>query len=257
MKCKALCLAFGLMFVLNSPAQAIEDKPHQQVSGLTAQDVEEIFRRLIREEPELIIASLTELNARRQAEAQEASKAELATLDDKLAAHDPMVIGSGDVTIYEFFDYRCGFCRKADPVVRRFASSGEIKVVYIEYPILGPDSKLASEYSLAARYQGWGKWLAFHQALMEANGALNASTLNDLAQSAGLDPTQLQADLRAHANDIRAAIAENEKIAQALAINGTPTFVIGDQIVRGYIDASEMKQKVAEARRLQTAASKP
>ena len=247
-----LSLAFALLVAMASPFPATANEAARAPAGLTEKDVEEVFRRLIREEPELIIASLTELNARRQAAAQAAAKEQLKNLSTKLAAHDPMVIGTGDVTIFEFFDYRCGYCRKADPVVRRLATSGEIKVVYVELPILGPDSHIAAEYSLAARYQGWGQWFAYHQALMNANGALNAGVLQELAGSVGLDVDQLRADLKTHANDIRAAIAANAQIAQDLAISGTPSFVIGDEIVRGYIDANQMRQRVAAARRVQT-----
>lgn len=236
-----------LPLIIGAPAAATEPAPVTETLGI--EDVEAIVRRLIVAEPQLVVEALTRFEAERQARAQESVRGRLATLADELAPHDPMVIGSGDVTIVEFFDYRCGYCRKADPVVRRLASNGEVRVMYLEFPILGPDSQRASEYSLAARYQGWGKWFDFHQALMTVQGPLDAGRLAAIAGDAGLDVDQLAGDLQQHAVDIQAAIDFNRGLAQDLAINGTPAFVIGDEVVRGYVDLDRMKAIVAEARK--------
>ena len=242
-----------LPLLIGAPAAATEPAPVTET--LRTEDVEAIVRRLIRNEPRLVVEALSSFESERQARAQEAIRTRLAKLSEELAPHDPMVIGSGDVTIVEFFDYRCGFCRKADPVVRQLARNGEVRVMYLEFPILGPESQRASEYSLAARYQGWGKWFEFHKALMAAQGPLEEARLAASAVDAGLDIELLLGDLEQHAAEIRAAIDFNRTLAQDLAINGTPSFIVGDEVVRGYVDLERMKAIVANARKAARAPS--
>jgi protein-disulfide isomerase len=153
---------------------------------------------------------------------------------------------AGDVTLVEFFDYNCPYCRQAAPQLQQaVADDPNLKLVFKEWPILGPGSEFAAKAALAAERQN--KYQAFHQRMMAFTGAINEKSTISVAQQVGLDIGQLEKDMRDPA--ISAAIERNHALASALRINGTPVFIVGDQIIRGLVDSATLQRSIAEARK--------
>jgi len=153
----------------------------------------------------------------------------------------------GNVTVVEFFDYRCGYCKRAHPTIKQLlAEDPSIRYLYKEFPILGDESVFASRAAVAAWLIAPAKYGGFHDALMAAQGALPAAKVMKIAAEAGLDTVALRRAM----DDPRVAesLRANAEIARAVGINGTPAFIFGDELVPGAIDLAAMKQLVVQAR---------
>lgn len=148
----------------------------------------------------------------------------------------------GSVTLVEFFDYNCGYCRRAAPEVKAvLETSKDVRIVYREFPILGPGSEIAARASLAARNQG--KYQQFHEAMMALNGQAFEASVMEVAGDVGLDLEVLKTDMQSDlVND---HIAASLRLAEALRITGTPTFVLGDEIIPGVIERGTLLEKIA------------
>jgi protein-disulfide isomerase len=216
--------------------------------GLSREATEEIIRDYILKHPEIIEQALQTLEERqRQAEKQQFMKALTAHRDDLLSDPRSPVGGNpqGSVTVVEFFDYRCPHCKRAAPDVKKLAQDDpDVRIVYKQLPMLGPDSELAARAALAAHAQG--KYAALHDALMASSGSLTLPAILRLAGRAGLDAAQLQADIEKP--EIRATIERDLSLAEAIGITGTPSFVIGSELVPGKVSLATLKALVAEAR---------
>lgn len=231
----AMALAAGTAAAADAPAVA--DK--------------EAFGRAVRayllEHPEVLVEALEQLKARQQqAETVAYRKAFTERRSQILDNPDTPVGGNpkGDVTLVEFLDYRCGVCKQAHPIVNELVrSDGRIKVLYVNWPILGPDSVTAARAALAARYQG--KYEAFHEVLMTTRNVTEA-TLFEVAKRVGLDVERLRRDMTRP--EIEQTLRANHDLADALTINGTPSFIVGDELIRGARDLAGMREAVAEAR---------
>lgn len=153
---------------------------------------------------------------------------------------------NGDVTIVEFSDYQCPYCKKAHAAIKSvIASDGKVKLVYKDLPILGEASKIAAVAALASIKQG--KHDAFHDALMTNTAKLDSDRIFDIAASVGIDVAQLKKDMEDP--KIKATIDRNMALAQDLGVRGTPAFVIGKQFVPGAVEADALKQLIADARK--------
>lgn len=153
----------------------------------------------------------------------------------------------GDVTLAQFFDYNCSYCRAAASLVTQAKDADPgLKLVYKEFPILGPSSNFAARAPLASTAQG--KYEASHHALIAYSGAVDERSTLEIAEHVGLDTKQLTLDMEDSA--ISAAIERNLALANDLRIVGTPTFVVGDEIVRGLTDLPTLQNFIAEAREL-------
>jgi protein-disulfide isomerase len=151
------------------------------------------------------------------------------------------------VTLVEFFDYSCGYCRAARPDVDKLlAEDPKLRVVYRELPILGEDSQKAALISLAVAKQGEPAYAAFHKAMWAA-GRPSAATVEQAVRTAGLDPATVQA--AANAGDVRAEINSNLALQRSLALSGTPSWVVGDTVINGAVGYDELKTAIAEARK--------
>jgi protein-disulfide isomerase len=219
----------------------------QAQSELPRDEVERIVREYLLREPEIIMQAIEELQRRREAEAAVEQRERLAGEEGALYAdaRDP-VLGNpdGDVTLIEFFDYRCGYCRvMAEPMQALLADDPNLRVVMKEFPILGPDSLLASRAALAAHRQGG--YEAMHWALLAEN-RIDEAVITRLAEEQGLDVDQLLADMEAE--PIAAHIQDNILLAQGLDINGTPSFVIGETVLPGAVPVERLAGLVAEQR---------
>jgi protein-disulfide isomerase len=210
--------------------------------------VEEAIRQYILDHPEVILESMRRYQVRRQEEGRQRAAAAIAAhrealLDDPAAPRGGN--RQGDVTVVEFFDYRCGHCRRAAPLLRQLlAEDGGLRVVYKELPILGPESALAARVALAAHRQG--KYEAVHAALMAADGPFTTAAVQAAAVAAGCDPVRLETDMAAPA--IQEALDRNAELAAALGVEGTPAFVIGGALVPGTPTLEALKALIAAAR---------
>jgi protein-disulfide isomerase len=154
----------------------------------------------------------------------------------------------GDVTIVEFFDYRCSFCRRAHPEVMQLLElDGNIRYVAKEFPILGENSLISSRFALAAReVAGDDAYEVAKESLIALNGDMDATVLRRLAETLELDANAVIAAMDSDA--ITQQLAQTRALAQILQINGTPSFVMGDQLIRGYVPLDAMQQIIAEVR---------
>ncbi|HEY3196675.1 MAG TPA: DsbA family protein [Nitrospirales bacterium] len=231
--------------LLSSPLPA-EESPYADPAWQQA--VEKAVESYIRSHPEVIEQTLQSLEAKRQTEELVRVKAVIADRQNELL-NDPTspVSGNlkGDVTVVEFFDYRCGFCKRVAPAVTQLQKDDpRVRVVYKDLPILGEASETATKAALASRAQG--KHQAFHEALMASKEDLSQEKVLKIAAEVGLDATKIQADM---ANpDYEAVIERNRALARGLGIGGTPAFVIGNEFVPGTMDLNAMKELVARVR---------
>lgn len=205
----------------------------------------------IRENPEIIVEAMQVLRDREEAAKQAQAKAALTSLSDDLFknAADP-VAGNpkGDITIVEFFDYRCGYCKRVLPEIQKLLDEDKnIRLVLKEFPILGPESVVGAQAALAVWQIAPEKYWAFHEVLMAGGGAITKEKVLAIAKENGIAAADLEEKMSEPA--IMAEIEKNRGLAQALGISGTPAFVIGDQIVPGAIGLDDFKSIIAEARK--------
>lgn len=238
---RILLVLLALTFALPAAAQTFS--PDQ------TRAIEEMVRAYILKNPEIIREAVEALQAKEQQSADERRMATAAQLRDQLL-NDPAapVLGNpaGDVTLVEFFDYRCPYCKKAAPVVEQLLKEdGKIRRVMKEFPILGPESVFASRAALAAKMQD--RYEPFHKALIGAKGALDQDMVFRLAKEAGVDVARMKRDM--NAPEVEDALRRNRELASALEITGTPAFIIGNDFVPGAAELETFKTLVARARK--------
>jgi protein-disulfide isomerase len=217
---------------------------------LDKSQVEQIIHDYLMQHPEVIENALTEMQ-RRANEDQE--KAQVATVESKrellLASTHQAVLGNpqGDVTLVEFFDYNCPYCRKAATDITAILDQDpKLRVVLKEWPILGPESVEAAQVSIAARVQdGGARFRVFHEKLLATHGRANKATALAAAEAAGYDVHKIQNE---PVPEAQATVTEVNDLSNALAITGTPTFVVGRQVVSGAVGADALKTLIAKAR---------
>jgi protein-disulfide isomerase len=246
MRIAALATVFALALAGLSPALAQSEKP--PLSPEQEKRVKELVKEYLLANPEIILEAVQTLRRRQEEAQKKAAEQALKTRRAELqGANDLPVAGNakGDVTIVEFLDYRCGYCKGVKPTIDEvLRADGKIRFVIKEFPILGPASKTASMAAIAAHKQG--KYLAYHNALMAYPNNLTDEVIFALARQVGIDLDKLKEDMKSP--EVLALIEKTHKLAQDLGINGTPGFIIGDQIIPGAVSADELKKKVAEAR---------
>ncbi len=243
MKAAGLVSAFAMVGA--GPGLAQDTAP----ADLPVEQVEKIVRDYLMREPEVIYQALEELQRRQAAEQAERQKQSLASRQDELL-NDPAtpVAGNpdGDVTLVEFFDYRCGYCRRVMASMQALMSEDDqLRVVFKELPVLGEDSVRAARAALASLRQDESLYLDFHLALMSADD-LSMDGIRTLASDVGFDADRLQADM--DSEEISQAIEANYQLASALGIEGTPAFVIGETLVPGAVDKARLAALIEETR---------
>jgi protein-disulfide isomerase len=211
--------------------------------------IEDVVRTLLTtKEPDLVSKATTALRHRQEQEAAVKRQATLAAEHDKLF-DDPSAPTAGnptgDVTVIEFFDYQCGFCKTSQGAIAKLLSADRnVKFIYKEYPILGPESVQGSMAGLASSRQG--KYREFHDALMATKGHLSDDIIFGTAEEIGLDVEKLKADMADES--IKKTIDANIALAGDIGARGTPTFLMGEQLFGGAMNYEQMRQAVEEAR---------
>jgi protein-disulfide isomerase len=199
--------------------------------------------------PEVLVEAMQELERKQDSQRDSAAQKAISENQTQLLRDpDSPVAGNpdGDVTIVEFSDYQCPYCKRAHGAVKSVvAADGKVKIVYKDLPILGEASRIAALAALASRAQG--KHLAFHDALMEYSGKIDRDKIMEIAAQVGLDVTKLQKDMEDP--KLKEIIERNMALASALGVRGTPAFVVGHQFVPGAVDADALKQLIADARK--------
>jgi len=221
----------------------------EPLSGAQTKAVETIVRDYLLNHPEIILQSMEKLREKERI-AQEKAATQALSTNTKALLHHPMspVSGdtAGDVTLVEFFDYQCGYCKRViDSMVGLVKSDKKLRVVWKELPILGPNSRFAASAAMAAKKQG--KYFEFHIALMKSRGQLSPEKVMRIARKAGIDVAQLQEDMGDP--KINTYLDETIKLAQSLGIRGTPGFVIGQKIIPGAVELDQLKAFIAEERK--------
>jgi protein-disulfide isomerase len=216
----------------------------------------DVFRAEVRaylmENPEVLLEAINVLEQRQATEEAVNDATLLQDNADEIFNDGVSYVGGnpdGDVTVVEFSDYRCPYCKRAHKeVAQLLAQDGNIKFIYKEFPILGPDSLTTAQFAVAVLLQdGPEKYREVNNALMEMRGDPSEAALSAIANDHGLDPVALLEAMKS--SEVTQVIQANRALGQRLKISGTPTFIIKDQIVRGYLPLENMQAIVEEARK--------
>lgn len=239
-------LAIATLVAFGAPVGPVK----AQMSAEQKAEIGTVIREYLLENPEVLMEALEVLQEREQA-AQSAQARDAIAANQDMFRSGPMIFAAGpedaSATVVEFFDYRCGYCRRALPVVQELLDEDDdLKVVFLEFPILGPESVAAARAALAVLKLDRSRYLDFHAALMNARSNLTEPVIMATARELGFDPQQLAAAMEDP--EIDRALAENYQLAQALGVNGTPAFIVGDKLVPGAVPKGQLEALIAEVR---------
>ncbi len=212
--------------------------------------IEKIVHDYLVQHPEVIEEAIQVLQERQQAaEATKHKDAVKANAKQLYSAPDHVVLGNpnGNVTFVEFFDYNCGYCKHAmSDMLTLLKSDPNLKVLLKEYPVLGQGSVEAAKVAVAVRMQAPKKYLEFHTRLLGGRGRADEAHALAVAKDMGLDMARIRKDMGSA--DVKKLLNTDYALGRALGLNGTPSYVIGDNVVVGAVGLSELKQKIANAR---------
>ena len=245
---KYLIATTALALSLALPAQAMD---LTELSDAERAQFRAEVRAYLLSNPEVIMEAV-ELLQQREAEATaQADESLVADNADEIFNDGYSFVGGnpdGDITVVEFMDYRCGYCKRAfEEVEKLVGGDGNIRFIVKEFPILGEQSVLASRYAVATKQvAGMDSYKEIHDALMSLNGDVTLPALRRLAETFDLDSAAIEAQM--DSPEVTAEITKTRELAQKLKITGTPTFVVGDELLRGYLPYDAMKDIVAEKR---------
>lgn len=224
---------------------------HAEMSDADREAFRAEVKAYLLENPEVLVEAMNVLQDRQDQAAAAQDKDLLVTYNEALNADGYSWVGGnpeGDITVIEFMDYRCGYCRKAYAEVEELVKAdGNIRFILKEYPILGEDSIASSRFAIAVQQlHGADAYKKAHDALITLRGSPDAETLGRLATDLGLDPKPVLE--RMNSDEVTAVIAQNQDLGQKMSITGTPTFVIDQTLLRGYVPLDGMQQIVADER---------
>lgn len=239
-----LALACGLFAALHGRAIRAADIPPAEREA-----IETIIHDYLLKNPDVMIEAIRGAEDKLNHEADAKATKVLSNRGGEIYDDPATPVGGnprGDVTIVEFFDYRCPYCKQVLPTLQTVLKEDHnLRFVYKEMPVLGPVSVVAAHAALAAQRQG--RYEAFHTAMMATKGQITDDTVFKVAGSVGLDIDRLKQDM--NAPEIERALKANLALAEALNIRGTPGFIVGKKIVPGALDLEALKDMVAEARK--------
>jgi len=239
-----LCAGAASVWAVPLHAQTFSETQRGEIEG--------IVKAYLIAHPEVIQEVMTEIE-KRQADAEAEKHKEGVKQYSKVLFYSPrqVTLGNpnGDVTMVEFFDYNCGFCRRAlADMLDLMKGDPKLRVVLKEFPVLGPGSVEAAQVAVAVRMQDKDgkKYLEFHQKMLTSRGQADRARALAIAKEVGLDMGRLEKDMAS--DEAKETIDENLKMAEALGLNGTPSYVIGTDVVVGAVGLTALKEKVAAAR---------
>jgi protein-disulfide isomerase len=235
----------GLLAAPVTPVRAADFNPEQKAA------IEQIVKDYIADHPEIIDEALTALDKRhteQQAAAQKAAIADKASLI--FDSSRQVVLGNpkGDVTVVEFFDYNCGYCKQALPdMINLIKEDKNLRFVLKEFPVLSVGSEEAARVAVIVNKMAPEKYADFHARLLGGRGQANKARALDVAAEIGLDRAKVEAEMTA-SPDVAATFKESRTIADSLGLNGTPSYIIGRTVIPGAIGIDKLKQQIADAR---------
>jgi protein-disulfide isomerase len=224
----------------------------QDFSATQRGEIEKIIKEYLLKHPEVLQEAMTELEKKQQLAETEKARSAIKNHSEALFNSPRQVtLGNpqGDVTFVEFFDYNCGYCKRAlIDMVELMGKDPKLKVVLKEFPVLGPGSVEAAQVAVAVRMQDrtGKKYLEFHQKLLGGRGQADKAKALATAKDIGLDMARLDKDLKSE--EVAKTIEESMKLAEALGLNGTPSYVIGNDVVIGAVGQAALAQKIQAAR---------
>lgn len=238
----ALFCALAGVTLLASPVQASE---------LTKSDVEQIVRDYLVKNPEILVEMSNALRAKQESQQAESDKALIKAHAQQLYGNKDPEMGNpkGSLTIVEFFDYNCGYCKRAHPLVEQLmAEDKDIRYIYKQFPILSETSYFAARAVLAVQLGQPDKYQSFHEKLYAHQGPLSdEAQVKKVAEEAGVNWSKVEAKIKDGSIDQN--LGTNRALAEALGISGTPAFIIGDQILRGAPrDLASLKSFIKDVR---------
>jgi protein-disulfide isomerase len=222
----------------------------QSFSADQKSGIERVVHDYLMAHPEVIQDAMTELEKRQTAAEAEKHKIAVKEQAEKLfSSPNQVTLGNpnGNVTFVEFFDYNCGYCKRAmDDMLTLMKDDPKLKVVLKEFPVLGPGSLEAARVAVAVRMQNPKKYLDFHTKLLGGRGPADEEHALAVAKDIGMNMPQLQKDMKSA--EVKATLDEDMKLAEALGLNGTPSYVIGSDVVVGAIGLPALQTKINSAR---------
>jgi protein-disulfide isomerase len=215
-------------------------------------EIERVVHDYLVNHPEVLQEAMTELEKRQTAAEEEKHKTAVKQYSQALFSSPRQVVlgnPNGSITFVEFFDYNCGYCKHAmSDMLTLLKDDPKLKIVLKEFPVLGPGSVEAANVAVAVRMQDktGQKYLEFHKELLGGRGAADKARALAVAKNVGMDMNRLEKDL--NSPEVKATMEENFKLAEALGLNGTPSYVIGDNVVVGAIGLQGLEAKINTAR---------
>lgn len=239
--------ALWLALPAAAPAQA------QAFSAGQREEIEHIIKDYLLAHPEVMQDVMAELEKRQQA--ADAEKHRAAVIENKatlFGSPHQVVLGNpqGNVTMVEFFDYNCGFCKRALPdMLELLKTDNNLKFVLKEFPVLGEGSVEAARVAVAARMQDASgkKYIEFHQKLLGGRGGADKTRALAVAKEVGFDMARIEKDMGS--DEVKKTIDENMKLADALGVSGTPSYVVGEEVVVGAVGLDALREKIAAERK--------
>ena len=215
-------------------------------------EIERIIRDYLVNHPEVLQEAIAELDKRQAAADLEKAKTAIAGNAETLFNSSRQVVlgnPNGDVTMVEFFDYNCGFCKRALPdMLSLLKDDPKLKVILKEFPVLGPGSVEAAKVAVAVRMQDKGgkKYLEFHQKLLGGRGQADKARALAVAKEVGMDMKRVDTDMAS--DEVKVSLEETLKLGETLGLNGTPSYIIGNDVVIGAVGLDALRGKVSTAR---------
>jgi protein-disulfide isomerase len=244
---RLIVAAFAALLTVSAPAVKADEFSTPQRG-----EIERIVRDYLVSHPEVLQEAMAELEKRQTAaEAEKHIQAVKQHAQALFSSPRQVVLGNpqGNVTFVEFFDYNCGYCKNAmSDMLTLLKNDPKLKIVLKEFPVLGPGSVEAAQVAVAVRMQDKSgqKYLEFHKELLGGRGQADKARALAVAKNVGMDMGRLEKDL--NSAEIKATMEENFKLAEALGLNGTPSYVIGNDVVVGAIGLPGLQEKINTAR---------
>ncbi len=246
-------------FGKSSKSDSANDETEYKSSGLDQDkkirnvgDVEEVMAKWIEANPQAIINSVANMQRKAMEDQVQNAQKNIGPKKDELFndANSPVYAPKGyDVTIVEFFDYNCGYCKKSNATIETvIKDDGKVRVIYKEFPILGPSSEEISTIALAVHLSEPALYKKFHDALMNSNAASKEEAMK-VAKNVGVNTSKLESTIKSQKDKISAIINKNRSLGASIGVQGTPGFVIGEELIPGAIGADVIKEKIATERK--------
>jgi len=231
---------------------AVSSSAFAQAAPLTKADIPALVKEALMNEPEIVMQALEKLRAQKAEQARKTSSEALAKSKNDIYANPNIPaygasVKDADVTIVEFFDYHCGYCKRFLPeLVKIVAEDKKLRVLFVDLPILSEDSKTAARAAIAVHRIQKDKYFDFHSVLMTENGKFDEPRLLEIAKKVGVNADKLKAEMAKP--EVAAIIDSHHQLAGKLGISGTPALILGNDVVPGAMSSDEIKKYVQAIR---------